>query len=233
VWFDSPVRLGERVRLTGRIVQTYVRRGRGYFVTDAQVTAVGDGRSIVRHRAIETVDIGDPDKLGGSGANGSGRRVVGVYPTEREVALFAGSRPAPGAPLPSLTKTVRQEQMSVYSNVQRFWRTTHTDLAVARAEGLDTTLAQGLMEAAYVSELATRFFGPSWFATGHLELAFIAPMLPGDEVRVLGVVSEAGPVGGTGDRLEIETWVERVSDGRKLAVGWADAVPTGLHGSAG
>jgi acyl dehydratase len=225
VWFDSPVRLGERVRLSGRIVETYERRGRGYFVTDAQVTAVSDGRSIVRHRATETVDIGDADRLGGgSAATGSTRRVGGVHPTDRPVVSFAGASASPGAPLPTLTKVVHQEQMSVYSNVQQFWRTTHTDRAVAEAEGLETTLAQGLMGASYVSELATRFFGPSWFTTGHLELAFIAPMLPGDEVRVLGVVSEPEE-GSDPGRLEIEAWVERVVDGRKLTVGWADAAP--------
>lgn len=228
VHFDSPVRLGERVRLTGRITETYVRRGRGYFVTDAQVTAVSDGRSIVRHRAIETVDIGDPDHLGGGSATPSTRRVVGRYPSDRAVAPFASDRPTAGTPLPPLTKTVHQDQMSVYSNVAQFWRSTHTDLAVARAEGLDTTLAQGLMEACYIAELATGFFGPSWFSTGHLELAFIAPMLPGDEVRVLGVVNgpPAGAEQDTGHRLEIEVWVERLADGRKLTVGWADAAPT-------
>jgi acyl dehydratase len=225
VWFESPVRLGERVQLSGRIVETFVRRGRGYFVTDAQARSLEDGRIIVRHRAIECAEIGDPTTLGGGSAPASNaRRVAGVYPTDRDVARVASPTLAVGTPLLSLRKVVHQEQMSVYSNVQEFWRTTHTDLEAARSQGLETTLAQGLMAAAYISELATGFFGPAWFTTGHLELAFVAPFGPGTEVRVLGVVSDAAAGDG---RMEIETWVERISDGAKLAVGWADAEARG------
>ncbi|MEV1286311.1 hypothetical protein [Micromonospora sp. NPDC049679] len=221
VWFSSPVRMGERVRLTGEVVETYVRRGRGYFVTDAEARSLEDGRLIVRHRAIECAEIGDPDTLGGGSAPASNaRRVAGVYPTDREIVRVAGPGLAVGSPLPSLRKVVHQEQMSVYSNVQGFWRTTHTDLAAAQSQGLETTLAQGLMAAAYISELATGFFGPAWFTTGHLDLAFVAPFGPGEEVRVLGVVSDVPENDG---RVEIETWVERASDGSKIAVGWADA----------
>jgi acyl dehydratase len=227
VWFCSPVRLGERVQLTGRVVETFLRRGRGYFVTDAEARSLEDGRVLVRHRAIECAEIGDPASLGGGSAPASNaRRVTAVYPADREVVKVASPTLAVGTPLPPLRKVVHQEQMSVYSNVQEFWRTAHTDLAAARSQGLETTLAQGLMAASYVSEMATGFFGPTWFTTGHLELAFVAPFGPGTDVRVLGVVSDVREVDGAG-RVEIETWVERTSDGTKVAVGWADAVVAG------
>ena len=225
VWFDSPARLGETVRLEGRIVEKYVKRGRGYYVTEAEARSTADGRLICRHRAIEAVEIGDPTKLGtGSAAAATQqRRVVGEYPQDRAPASYARPDVAVGTPLPTLTKVVHQDQISVYSNVASFWRTTHTDLAVARGQGLDTTLAQGLMNACYVSELATGFFGPEWLTAGHLELAFVAPMAPEDEVRVRGVVSDTS----TKDDarwVEAEVWVERLTDGRKLAVGWADTL---------
>jgi acyl dehydratase len=79
------------------------------------------------------------------------------------------------------------------------------------------------MNACYVSELATGFFGPEWLTAGHLELAFVAPMAPEDRVRVRGVVSDTS----TRDDarwVEAEVWVERLTDGRKLAVGWADTL---------
>jgi acyl dehydratase len=223
VWFESPVQIGERVQLSGQIVETFVKRGRGYFVTDAVARSMRDGRTIVRHRAIEAAEIGDPSRLGGgSAAPSTGRRIAGVYPGDRDVASVASATVAVGTPLPPLRKVISQEQMSVYSNVQEFWRTTHTDLDAARSQGLQGTLAQGLMAAAYVSQVATGFFGPAWFTTGHLDLAFVAPLGPGTQVRVLGVVSDVREVDGA-SRVEIETWVERCSDSAKIAVGWADA----------
>jgi acyl dehydratase len=193
-------------------------------VTEAEARSTVDGRLIVRHRAVEAVEIGDPTKLG-TGSAGTAtqqRRVVGEYPADRTPAPYARPDLAVGTPLPTLTKVLHQEQISVYSNVQSFWRTTHTDLEVARGQGLDTTLAQGLMNACYVSELATGFFGPAWHTAGHLEVAFIAPMAPGDEVLVRGVVSDTSTQDGS-CWVEAEVWVERVADGRKLAVGWVDA----------
>ena len=39
IWFDSPVRLGERVILTGSFTDKYVKRDKGYIVTNAHVVS--------------------------------------------------------------------------------------------------------------------------------------------------------------------------------------------------
>jgi acyl dehydratase len=224
VWFHSPVRAGERVRLTGTMVEKYERRDRGYFVIEAEARVVGSNRLICRHRPVEAILIGDPDKLGGGRGKGTAeRRVEGHYPLDVPVVDTASADVAIGSPLPVLERTVHQSQISVYSNVSAFWRTTHTDVHGARAAGLDSTIAQGLMEACYISDLASRFFGVAWHTTGHMDLAFLAPYYPGDSVKVLAVVSGLEEAAG-GTRVELEVWVEDAQTGRKLTVGWVDAV---------
>lgn len=222
-WFHSPIRVGEPLTLSGTITDTYVRRGRGVWVTDAEVRSRSDGRLILRHRATESAGIGDPAKLGGGTSRDEERprRVTGVVAPDAQMVRGPLAPVAPGAVLPSLTKTVRQAQMSVYSHVEQFWRTTHTDLATARAEGLPGTLAQGLMTASYVSELATQFFGPWWFLSGHLNLAFTAPVGADEELVVTAVVVDVRQES-DGRWIECEAWVAR-ADGTRVCLGWIDA----------
>lgn len=222
-WFASPVRRDEPVRLTGVITDKYVRRGRGVWVTEAEARSLLDNRLLLRHRATESAGIGDPTKLGGGTSRDEERprRVVGEIPSGATMVAGPLAEVTPGMVLPPLTKRVHQAQMSVYSNVEQFWRTTHTDLATARAEGLEHTLAQGLMSASYVSELATRFFGPWWLLTGHLNIAFVAPVRPGDELVVRAVVTQVRPE--QGERwIECEVWAA-LPDETKVCLGWIDA----------
>ncbi len=225
-WIESPAFVGEIVRLSGGITGTYTRRGRNYFVAEAEARSEADGRLILRHVAIEAAEVGDPSKLGGGtaeSASSTSRQIVGVYPADA-VAVDSITAGTPvGTPLPIIHKHLDQSQVAVYSNVAAFWRTPHTDIEVATAEGLPGTIAQGMMEASYVAELGLKAFGPSWFTTGHGELAFIGPMYPGMGIDVKAVVSAVG-AGPAGDRTEIETWVEDSATGAKICVGWLDAI---------
>jgi acyl dehydratase len=222
-WFHVAPQLGDTVRLEGRVVDKFVKRGRGYFVVEAEARRISDGVLLVRHRATEAVGIGDPARLGAGSAEpkADSRRVRGVYPTDQPVVASAQDSPSVGDPLPTLEKQIDQAQISVYSNVAEFWRTTHTDREKAQAEGLPSPIAQGLMNACYISELCGEFFGETWSKTGHLELVFVAPMYPRDTVEVRAVVNRIDTTD-DGARIELETWVQR-PDGTKLAMGWADA----------
>lgn len=225
-WLHSPARLGETVRLSGGITETYARRGRNYFVAEAEARSAEDDRLIIRHVAIEAAEVGDPARLGAGTAEstaGPSRRVEGVYPADATPVEAVDAATPVGSPLPILRKRIHQDQIAVYSNIASYWRTPHTDIEVARAEGLPATIAQGLMEASYIAELALTAFGRPWFESGHAELSFIAPMFPGMEVDVKAVVAAVAPEG-DGTRVELETWVEERESGDKLCVGWADAL---------
>lgn len=222
VWFHSPVRIGERVRLTGSFTGKYVKRGKGYIVTDAEARSLADGRLLVRHQSIEIARV-DPDIQlgGGTGAPTTAARFVeGAWPKGAPLGDRVTAGVAVGTPFMGRPKQLHQDQMSVFSNVQAFWRNIHTDVDVARKAGSDRTIAQGLMLSMYISELGTDLFGASWFSTGWTLHTFLHPVFAGDTVTARAVVVEA-PEPEPG-RVELEVWLEN-QDGVRVAVGWIGA----------
>jgi acyl dehydratase len=214
----SPLYVGERVRLTGRFVDKYVKRERGYVVTEAEARTVDDGRLIISHRAIESTEVRVVGRRDTEHGNAEPvRRVEGRYLDSREPLRGLPEHVEVGLPLVGPRKTIEQDQMSVYSGSHLFWRSIHTDLEVARESGLAKPVAQGLMEAMYLSEWAVQMFGEKWFTTGHANLTFLKSVLAGQTVQLRGIVSDVQDRGAR--RVEIETWVENEHDER-VAVGW-------------
>lgn len=218
-WIHGPVFIGERVRLTGRFVDKYIKRGRGYIVTEAEARTIDDDRLVIRHRAIETTEVtarreDEEERVDAVPP----RRVKGELPTDRPTISVIDESTRVGDPLIGPVKVVHQDQMSVYSGAQHFWRSIHTDLEAAREEGLPGTVAQGLMVATYLSEWATDLFGPAWFTSGWMSLSFLAPIFAGESVSLYGVVTEVADAD-PGRRVEVEAWAEN-PEGRKAVVGW-------------
>lgn len=225
-WLSSPAFVGESVRLSGGITGTYTRRGRNYFVAEAEARSEADGRLILRHTSIETADVGDPARLGAATTEsnaGPSRRIAGIYPMDREPVRAVTADTVVGTPLVVIPKLIHQSQMAVYSNIESYWHTPHTDLRVALEEGLPSTIAQGMMEASWAAELGLAAFGRAWFQTGHGDLAFVGPIYPGTEMRIMGVVSAVRQLE-TGTWVELDVWIEDATTGSRLAVGWLDAV---------
>ena len=127
-----------------------------------------------------------------------------------------------GETLPVLVKEVSQRRIDAYSGVRP--RSIHTDEAWARAKGFRTTLAQGMMSTAYVSQMMIRLLGAGFVRGGTLSMAFLAPVHAGDRLTVHGVVREKRPEG-AGTRVVVEVWCENQL-GEKTAAGTA----TGLAG---
>ncbi len=125
-----------------------------------------------------------------------------------------------GQELPSLEKHLAQRRIDVYSGVRP--RSIHSDEAWAHEKGFRTTLAQGMMSTAYVSEMMTRFLGAGFVKGGSMSLAFVKPVYAGDRVTVHAVVKETRPEG-AGKRVLVEVWCEN-QDGEKTAVGTASGL---------
>jgi acyl dehydratase len=225
IWFASPTRLGERVRLSGSFTDKYVKRGKGYIVTDAEARSLDDGRLLVRHQSIEIARVDTDVQLGGGSGERSAatRYVKGEFPVDRPVAQRVERGTLPGTPFVGPAKRLYQDQMSVFSNVQAFWRNIHTDVAVARLAGSDRTIAQGLMLSVYISELGTRLFGRGWHETGWTLHTFLHPVFAGDTLVAKAVVIDP-PQSAEPGTVELEVWVEN-QDGVKAAVGWMRGVP--------
>ena len=125
-----------------------------------------------------------------------------------------------GRELPALVKELAQRRIDVYSGVRP--RSIHTDEDWARQKGFRTTLAQGMMSTAYVSEMMTRLLGAGFVKGGTMSMAFIKPVYAGDRLTVHGVVRETRPEG-AGTRVVVEVWCEN-QHGEKTAVGTASGV---------
>jgi len=134
--------------------------------------------------------------------------------------MALASVPAVGHELPSLDKELTQRHIDAYSGVRT--RSIHTDEAWARRKGFRTTLAQGMMSTAYVSEMMTRFFGAGFVRGGTMSMAFVQPVYAGDRLTVRGVVKELRAEG-AGTRVVVDVWCEN-QHGQKTAVGTASGV---------
>jgi len=134
--------------------------------------------------------------------------------------MALASVPAVGHELPSLDKELTQRHIDAYSGVRT--RSIHTDEAWARRKGFRTTLAQGMMSTAYVSEMMTRFFGAGFVRGGTMSMAFVQPVYAGDRLTVRGVVKELRAESG-GTRVVVDVWCEN-QHGQKTAVGTASGV---------
>jgi acyl dehydratase len=98
-------------------------------------------------------------------------------------------------------------------------RSIHTDEAWARAKGFRTTLAQGMMSTAYVSEMMTELLGAGFVKGGGMSMAFVKPVYAGDRLTVRGVVKEVRPEPNA-TRVVVDVWCEN-QHGEKTAVGTA------------
>ena len=220
LWFVNPICVPERVRLYGQYVEKYERRGKGYVVMVANARGE-DGRVLFRHRGVEILHIDPGPVIGKSTAEAPERRVTGEYRKDLEPMSRAKLAIAPGTPLVPLHKQPVQDQIAVFSMVGKHVRNAHTDIQVARRAGLKDTLAQGMMESIYLTELLTSFFGPTWFTSGWQKVKFIRPVYCGEKLTARGVVTGERREGGE-TRLELEVWVENAAS-EMTAAGWASA----------
>ena len=129
---------------------------------------------------------------------------------------------AVGQELPTLVKEISQRQIDTYSGVRP--NSIHTDEAWARKKGFRTTLAQGMMSTAYVSEMMTQLLGGGFIKGGTMSVAFIKPVYAGDRLTVHGVVKEMRPESG-GTRVVVLVWCEN-QHGEKTAAGQASGLMT-------
>lgn len=218
--FLRPVHVGEKVMITGRFVDKYIRRGNGHVVMEAEASD-SEGNVLVKHRGIEIMRVHPGKVIGRSTAKPPAKRIVPETSDSPAVARAAPGLVA-GTPIVPLTKWLSQEQISVYSFVGEHERNFHNDLELARKGGLDNTIAQGLQTAGYFSDLCTGFFGAQWFTTGWIKAKFLLPVFPGSDLTVSGKVAGHHEYANGGLRTNLELWAKDQDD-RLVSVAWAAA----------
>jgi acyl dehydratase len=112
--------------------------------------------------------------------------------------------------LTPVVRTLTQERMTAYSedsaNALR-GLSIHVQPDAAKKAGYETTVAQGLMSADYISEMLTELLGKDWFENANLSLAFLRPALCGETLTANGRLAEAFEDGAVVRRV-YEVWCE-------------------------
>ncbi len=127
-----------------------------------------------------------------------------------------------GDHLQPVTRDVTNDKMVEFEKV--VWdrgKNSHSDINVAKADGISRTIASGQNQMAFLHELMERNFGDAWVYGGRISARWIHPVYAGDRLTVTGLVTEVGAVDGK-PRVTLQVWCEN-QDGRKTGVGTASA----------
>ena len=108
IWFNNPVRMDEVVTLEGEYVDSYVLRGQGYVVMNAEVKGE-DGRSIIRHRGVEILKT-IPGDISGRASATPEKRVEGVVAPDARYLQHVTDDVKAGDAIRPVHKTITAEQ---------------------------------------------------------------------------------------------------------------------------
>lgn len=127
-----------------------------------------------------------------------------------------------GDRLDAVVRDVTTDKMVEFEKV--VWdrgRNSHSDINVAKADGIQNTIASGQNQMAFLHELMERNFGDAWVYGGKISARWIYPVYSGDRLTMNGLVTEVGTEDGK-PRVTVQVWCENQT-GRKTGVGTAYA----------
>jgi len=127
-----------------------------------------------------------------------------------------------GDRLQSVTRDVTEAKMVEFEKV--VWdrgRNSHSDINVAKADGIQRTIASGQNQMAFLHEMMEKNFGDAWVYGGKISARYIHPVYAGDKLTATGLVTEIATVDGK-PRVMLQIWCEN-QDGRKTSAGTASA----------
>lgn len=126
----------------------------------------------------------------------------------------------PGDPLPVIKKEINQERILRWARVSGDFNRLHVDPEYAKQTRFGGTIAHGPMSLAFLNELMMECFGMGWASGGKLlDVRFVAPIRPGDNLRISGTVKQAQRIEGKWS-VECDLAVEK-QNGEKAVSGRA------------
>ena len=93
-----------------------------------------------------------------------------------------------GRVLNPVVRHITQEKINLYAEASGDFNPIHVDESFARKTPLGGTIAHGMLNLAYVSEMMTSAFGRNWLAEGKLRARFKDPARPGDTLTISGKI---------------------------------------------
>ncbi len=216
--FVAPIRLGVRARTVGRVEDLYVRRDKPYMVTSFRTVDAATDELLTHGFFVQMLFRAETAPLPGSAP-----KPEPPVPDIDHTILAATGRIGGieiGQGLGPVSRTLRQQQLDIYSGVRP--GSIHTDPAWAAAKGFETTIAQGMMSTAYVSAMLTETIGTGFVVGGRMDVRFLRPVHCGDTLTVSGTIAGFRP---DGDRLRVEVEVEvRNQHGEQTLAGTASGL---------
>ena len=123
----------------------------------------------------------------------------------------------PGHVLPGLEKDIDQDRIMRWAKLSGDFNRLHVDPEFAKQTRFGGTIAHGPMSLAFLNELMMECFGAGWAIGGKLlDVRFVAPIRPGECVRIEGVVKDVQETE-EGQVVECELWI-RTKDGEKAVL---------------
>ncbi|MCL4665195.1 hypothetical protein L0Z14_30320 [Burkholderia multivorans] len=212
MWFDSPVKLGERVTMKGTYVEAYERRGQGYVVMEAQATGE-DGRSIVRHRGVEILRT-VPGKIAGRGSATPEKRVTGeVSASARRIENDHARRARGRRARARRSRPSRRSRRRCFAH-RRVRAQHHNDLRIARAGEVADAVRAGQQQGGFIGEKMVTAFGASFFTDGWFRVKFVSPLQVFDPIETVGRRHGRDRCARGRLKVELEVWARRASDQR-------------------
>ena len=121
----------------------------------------------------------------------------------------------PGTTLPPHTHHVDQPLIALYAEISGDHNPLHTDPAFAAGTHFGRTIAHGMMTLAFLSAALESWAGPAWPNGGTIDVTFLSPVYPGEDVIVSGTVM-------AGEEPDIVTCaVQCMAADRKIVAGTA------------
>jgi 3-hydroxybutyryl-CoA dehydratase len=93
-----------------------------------------------------------------------------------------------GKALGPVVKHITQEKINLYAEASGDFNPIHVDESFAAKTPFGGTIAHGMLNLAYVSEMMTSVFGESWLSGGKLRAKFKESARPGDTLTVTGTI---------------------------------------------
>jgi 3-hydroxybutyryl-CoA dehydratase len=122
----------------------------------------------------------------------------------------------PGDSLPVIEKEIDQDRILRWARISGDFNRLHVDPEFARQTRFGGTIAHGPLSLAFLNELMMKCFGMGWANGGKLlDVRFVAPLRPGDRIRIGGTVKQI-----QGASVECDLVVEK-QNGEKAVVGRA------------
>lgn len=220
IWFHNPIFVGEDVTISAKIVDKFVKRGKGHWCFETKLVGE-DGRPIIDTRSTEIMHFEASELTEEKKAKITGAVVTGEYDKTKAPVKKGTADVTPGTPLVSLTKIFHPEQAQIYSWVGQHFKNIHDNLAYAKEAGYDNLVVQGMQQLGCMCELLTDFYDANWFTSGHLKMKMIRTVLVGETITFHAVVKSVEKENDR-NKVHLDVWTLN-EKGQMTTIGWASA----------